>query len=70
MTYSNQSTAKSNDTSEVGNPRAVRISSIVIKAALGIEAAPILANVAVRLKKKININYNMKFVSKKRRYTR
>ena len=53
LTYNNQSTANNKDTSEVGNPRAVKIRSIVISAALGIEAAPILANVAVRLEKYI-----------------
>ena len=48
-TYKSQSTAKSKDTSPVGNPRAVRTNSMVIRAELGIEAAPMLARVAVML---------------------
>lgn len=50
--YSSQSTANRSETSFVGNPSAVNTKIIVTKAELGILAAPILANVAVRLKKK------------------
>ena len=41
--------ANNSDTSFVGNPKAVKTNSIVIRAALGILAAPILAKVAVKL---------------------
>lgn len=43
---------KSKETSLVGRPRAVSTRSIVISAALGILAAPMLANVAVKLKER------------------
>lgn len=33
----------------VGNPKVVNMSNIVIRAALGIDAAPMLASVAVKL---------------------
>lgn len=49
--YSNQSTAKSKEMSLVGSPNAVKTNSIVINAALGMLAAPILAKVAVKLEK-------------------
>lgn len=49
QTYSIQSTAKSKEISLVGRPKAVSTINIVIKAELGILAAPMLARVAVRL---------------------
>ena len=48
-TYKNQSIDQSNATASVGIPIAVRTSISVIKPALGIAAAPMLATVAVRL---------------------
>lgn len=45
----------------VGRPTAVRISSIVTRPALGILAAPTLANVAVRLNKEGKAILNMFF---------
>jgi hypothetical protein len=51
-TYRSQSTANSSDISEVGRPSADSTSSIVMRAALGMDAAPTLANVAVKLQKR------------------
>lgn len=50
-TYRSQSTANRSDISEVGRPSAESTRSIVIRAALGMDAAPTLASVAVKLKK-------------------
>jgi len=50
-TYSSQSTANSSDISVVGRPSAESTSSMVMRAALGMDAAPILASVAVKLNK-------------------
>lgn len=52
-TYKSQSTAMIRLTSFVGSPTAVKTSSIVTRPALGTDAAPILARVAVKLE---NIN--------------
>ena len=49
ITYSSQSTAIIRLISSVGRLTAVSTSSIVMSPALGTEAAPILASVAVRL---------------------
>lgn len=50
-TYSSQSTATIRVTSLAGNPTAVRTITMVTRPALGTPAAPILATVAVILKK-------------------
>lgn len=50
LTYSSQSTATIIEISSVGRPTAVNTINIVTRPALGIEAAPIDAKVAVRLK--------------------
>lgn len=49
-THRNQSTAKIRLMSSVGSPTEVSTISIVMRPALGILAAPILAHVAVKLK--------------------
>lgn len=51
QTYNIQSTANNREISLVGKPKAVSTINIVIKAALGILAAPILAKVAVKLRR-------------------
>lgn len=51
-THRNQSTAKIRLMSSVGSPTEVSTISIVMRPALGILAAPILAHVAVKLKQK------------------
>ena len=48
-TYKNQSTARMRLISSVGRPTAVKTINMVTRPALGILAAPILAQVAVRL---------------------
>jgi len=55
---------KSRGTSEVGRFKAVRTSSIVIKAALGIDAAPTLASVAVKLGNHYHGNLNLINISR------
>lgn len=50
VTHRSQSTATISETSLTGRPTAVSTSSIVTKPALGTDAAPIEANVAVKLK--------------------
>ena len=49
-TYRNQSTAKIRLMSSAGSPTEVRTITMVTNPALGIDAAPILAHVAVTLK--------------------
>lgn len=51
VTHRNQSIDQSNPTGSVGSPMAVRTRSKVTKPALGMAAAPMLAMVAVILKK-------------------
>jgi hypothetical protein len=58
-TYSSQSTANSSDISDVGRPSAESTSSMVMRAALGMDAAPILASVAVKLNKPIPYRYSL-----------
>lgn len=53
LTYKSQSTVRRSGTSEVGRPNDARTRSMVIKAALGMDAAPMLAKVAVRLRTRI-----------------
>lgn len=57
-THRNQSTAKIRLMSSVGSPTEVSTISIVMRPALGILAAPILAHVAVKLKQKKDIEAN------------
>ena len=58
-TYSSQSTANSSDISVVGRPSAESTSSMVMRAALGMDAAPILASVAVKLNKPTPYRYSL-----------
>ena len=58
-TYSSQSTANSSDISVVGRPSADSTSSIVMRAALGMDAAPTLASVAVKLNKPTSYRYSL-----------
>jgi len=58
-TYSSQSTANSSDISDVGRPSAESTSSMVMRAALGMDAAPILARVAVKLNKPTPYRYSL-----------